>query len=132
MVEEAGLAGRVTVEAGDIVRAPPPGRYDAAILCAVVQILAPEAAAVAVRHAVAALTPGGVLYIGGRGIVQDDRLTPGIAALFNLVFLNLYEQGRSYTWSEYAGWLADAGCRDPQRAMLPDGTQVIWARKPGV
>lgn len=129
MIEEAGLAGRVTIEAGDIVRAPPQGRYDAAILCAVVQILAPEAAALAVRHAVEGLSPGGVLYIGGRGIVQDDRLAPAIAVLYNLVFLNLYEQGRSYTWSEYAGWLADAGCREPQKATLPDGTDVIWARK---
>jgi SAM-dependent methyltransferase len=132
MVQEAGLAGRVAIEAGDIVRAPPQGQYDAAILCAVVQILDPQAAALAIRHAVEALTPGGVLYIGGRGIVEDDRLAPAIGVLYNLVFLNLYEQGRSYTQSEYAGWLVDAGCREPQKATLPDGSEVIWARKPAV
>jgi hypothetical protein len=124
---------RVVIQAGDIVAGPPrPAQdagYDAAILRAVVQVLGPEDAAHAIRHAAAVLQPGGTLYIIGVGILDDDRLGPPAAVYFNLTFLNLYAAGRSHTESDHRAWLAAAGCGAVRRLQLPSGRGVIVATK---
>jgi DNA-binding transcriptional ArsR family regulator len=86
---------RVAIEAGDILHASPSGSYDAAILRALVQVLAPGEAALAIAHS-AALRPDGVIYIAGPGILDDSRLAPAAAVYVNLDFLNLYDSGASY------------------------------------
>jgi hypothetical protein len=125
---------RVSIEAGNIVSGPPriaspDALYDAAILRAVVQVLGPEDAAQAIRHAAACLRPGGTLYIIGGGILDDDRLGPRSAVFLNLVFLNFYEAGRSHTESAHRAWLEQAGCGAIRRLLLPSGRSAIVATK---
>jgi len=121
---------RVMIETGDITAAPPrDASYDAAILRAVVQVLGPEDAARAIRHAAACLKPGGRLYIIGGGILDDDRLGPSAAVYLNLTFLNFYTGGRAYTESEHRAWLAEAGCGEMQRLSLPSGRGAIVATR---
>jgi hypothetical protein len=125
---------RVAIEAGNIVAGPPriaspDALYDAAILRAVVQVLGPEDAALAIRHAAAALRPGGMLYIIGGGILDDDGLGPRGAVFLNLVFLNFYAAGRAHTESAHRAWLGDAGCGAIQRLLLPSGRSAIVATK---
>ncbi len=119
----------VSIEAGDILAAPPSGMHDAVILRALVQVLAPADAARAIANAAAALRPGGTIYIVGGGILDDDRLTPPSAVYLNLTFLNLYPAGESYTRSEHAAWLGAAGCGDVHRITLPSGSGIIHATK---
>jgi SAM-dependent methyltransferase len=125
---------RVAIESGNIVEAPPriaapDALYDAAILRAVVQVLGPEDAAKAIRHAAAALKPGGALYIIGGGILDDDRLGPRSAVFLNLIFLNFYAAGRAHTESAHRAWLEAAGCGAIRRLQLPSGRSAIVAAK---
>jgi hypothetical protein len=131
ILRETPGGDRVTIEAGDILTAPPSGTHDAIVLRALVQVLAPADAARALANAAAALRPGGVIYIVGGGILDDDRLRPPSAVYLNLTFLNLYPAGASYTRAEHAAWLEAAGCTDVQRITLPTGAGIIHATKLG-
>jgi len=125
-----GAAGeRVAIAAGDIVAAPPRGAYDVAVLRALVQVLGRVDAERAIAHAVAALRPGGTLYILGSGILDDDRLGPSAAVFLNLTLMNVYRSGEAYTESEHRAWLEAAGCSTIQRTVLPSGGSIISAVK---
>jgi hypothetical protein len=121
----------VSIEAGDILLAPPRETHDVAVLRAVVQVMSPTDAARAIANAAAALHAGGTIYIIGAGILDDDRLNPPAAVLFNVTFLNLYRSGGSYTMSEHAAWLAAARCGEVRRVTLPTGSGIIRATKLG-
>jgi hypothetical protein len=69
-------AGEVVLEAGDILRGPARHKHDVAILRAVIQVLSPADAELAIRHTAQSLRPGGEAIIGGWGILDDDRLGP--------------------------------------------------------
>jgi hypothetical protein len=77
----------------------------------------------------AALQPGGRLYIVGR-ILDDSRLAPVESVGFDLVFLNIFDDGRAYTEGEYRAWLTAAGFAEIERVPLPEGVSIITARKP--
>ena len=120
------------VVAADILRVPPgvpavpAGTPVVAMLRNLLQILAPDEVATALRYVSGALPAKGVLYVSGE-ILDDDRTTPAEAAAINLVFVNLYAVGQAYTESEYRRWLTEAGLVDVERlaedlirARLPD------------
>jgi O-methyltransferase domain/Dimerisation domain len=120
---------RVAVESGDILKGPPRDVYDAVVMRALIQVLGPGEAARAIVNAASKTRPGGWVYILGGGILDEDRLGPPMAVFLNLTFLNLYRAGTSYTESQYAHWLAAAGCGAPERLVLPSGGGLIRARK---
>jgi O-methyltransferase domain/Dimerisation domain len=128
-IGEAGLADRVTVQDGDIVAAPPSGRFDLAVARALIQVLGPLEAERAIRHIAATLTRGGSVYIMGH-ILDDSRLAPAETLGLNLAFLNLYEGGRAYTESEYRAWCESAGLEGFTRLVLPNGSSIAHASKP--
>jgi ubiquinone/menaquinone biosynthesis C-methylase UbiE len=125
---EAGLAGRISVVPVDIVHKPLPGRFDAAVLKALIQVLSAEDARTALQNVSRGLAPGGDLYIVG-SILDDSRLTPAETAAFNLVFINVYDGGQAYTEGEYRSWLEEAGFERIERSSLPGGFGLITARK---
>ena len=94
--------------------------YDVAVLRAFLQVLSPEDALQALRHIGAALHPGGRLYIVGR-ILDDARLSPVDTVGFNLVFLNIFDDGRAYTEGEHRTWLTALGFAEIERVPLPEG-----------
>lgn len=130
LLADEPLADGIEFEIGDIVRAPSATTHDLAILKAVIQVLSPQDAAAAIRHAHASLNSGGRLFISGVGILNDDRVSPPEAVFYNLTFMNLYSDGASYTRSEYSRWLSDAGFGDITFGIMPSGSQLISARKP--
>jgi SAM-dependent methyltransferase len=127
---EAGATDRVQVVAADVVNAPVPGTYDVAVVRSLLQVLSPEDALQALRHIGAALHPGGRLYIVGR-ILDDSRLAPVDTVGFNVVFLNIFDDGRAYTEGEHRTWLTAAGFAEIARVPLPEGVSIMTARKPG-
>ena len=134
-VAPSTAADRVDIVATDLsaehAEIPLPNEtFSAAVMVSFIQVLAPEQAQRALRRACDLLRPGGALYIIGVGLLDDDRVTPAGGALFNLIFLNIYEQGRSYTDSEHRAWLSDAGFEDPKPLELSDGTRVLRTTKP--
>ena len=95
--------------------------YDAIIMKAFTQTLAETAVALALQKAFALLNPGGDLYIQA-AILDDARTSPAWTVQFDLVLLNVYENGRAYTESEYRQWLTAAGFVSSER---PDPSLII-------
>jgi SAM-dependent methyltransferase len=129
-IRQANATDRVRTLALDVTREPVQEEFDAAVAKAFVQTLAPDQAGRALSHIGAALRPGGSIYILGSGILDDSRCSPPEAAIFNIVFLNIYRGGRAYTESEYRTWLIQAGFEDVHRTRQPNGSSIITARKP--
>lgn len=127
----ASLPGgdRVHIETGDILTAPPPGKYQLALLRAVLQVMSPEEAALAVRHACAALEPGGWIAIAGSGILSDDGLSPLGGVFMNLTLMNLYPHGTAHRFSDHGRWLEQSGCGPAEWLTLPGGAPLIRAQK---
>lgn len=130
-VEEKGMTDRVKVIAADVLSGFLPGSYDTVVLRGLLQVLSAKDARLAVKNIGAAVTPGGKIYIIGQ-ILDDSRTAPLEAVGFNLVFINTYDAGESYTEQEYRDWLSEAGFVDIERAkfLLPDGDGLITASKP--
>lgn len=132
IVNEEGAADRVKVLTADVLSGPLRGSYDAAVLRALLQVLSPENAALAVANIAAAINPGGTMYIVGQ-ILDDSHTSPLEAVGFNLTFINVYDAGESYTEQDHRKWLAAAGFVDIERAnfALAGGLGLMTARKPG-
>ena len=127
-VADAYAADKVEVLTVDITSDPIPGMYDAAILSAVLQTLSPKQAQAVLKNVANVVKPGGWLFIFGTGMLDNSRLSPKAAVEFNLVFINVYEHGQSYTEDEYRKWLKKAGFVDVN-IQLDEFT--ITARKAG-
>jgi cyclopropane fatty-acyl-phospholipid synthase-like methyltransferase len=130
IVEEEGVTERVRVVAADVLSGPLPGSYDVAVLRSFLQVFSPQDACLAMKHAGAAVKPGGRIYVIGQ-ILDDSRRSPLGAVGFNLTFINHYDAGESYTEKEHRAWLTDAGFVDIERAnfLLDDGSGLMTARK---
>jgi|TARA_Y100000031_G_scaffold154882_1_gene203938 hypothetical protein len=126
-IADADMAERVTISPADVTEEIP-GRFDIAVLRALIQVLSAEQAQRVISNVGEALESGGTIAILGR-MVDDSRTTPVRDVAFNLVFLNVYDDGRCYTESEHRQWLDQAGFTEFKRQTLPDGTQMITAQK---
>ena len=140
-VSQSPVAERIDVAAADLTADEvaisesdrsrlAPGSFDAVLMVSFLQVLSPGQARRVVARAAGLLRPGGALHVVGAGILDDGRTTPAKGALFNLAFLNIYGEGRSYTEGEHRDWLRQAGLAPPELRELEDGTRVISARKP--
>jgi len=127
-VGRSPASDRIDIVATDVVREPVEGSYDAAVLRAFVHVLGPEEARQALKHVARALKPGGDIYIAG-AVLDDSRLSPAGTVAFNLLFLNIYDDGEAYTEREYRQWLEEAGFENVERTVLPDGNSFITAQK---
>lgn len=132
IVDEEGVANRVTVLEADVVGGSLPGAYDVAILRALLQVLSPDDARRAVQNIGDTINPGGTIYIVGQ-ILDNSRTSPPRAVGLNLAFINRYEAGESYTEQEHHMWLSEAGFVDIDRAnfILASGDDLMTARKRG-
>ncbi len=128
-IDEAGAGNRVKVVTADVVRDPLSGSYDAAVMSAFIQVLSPDDACCAIKNVSKVMNPGGEIYIRGYGIIDDSRTSPQKLVGFNLVFINVYDEGQAYTEQEHKDWLEEAGFSNFRRAILDDGSSIITARK---
>jgi ubiquinone/menaquinone biosynthesis C-methylase UbiE len=128
-IDEAGAADRVQAVATDVVREPLSGSYDVAALAAFIQVLSPEDARRALKNVSRVISPGGAIFITGSGIIDNSRTSPPDLAGFNLVFINVYDEGQAYTEQEHQEWLEEAGFGDVERTVLADTRSIISARK---
>lgn len=70
------------------VSGPPAGRYDVAVLRALLQVMPPAHAQKVLQHLAQVMEPGSAIYIVG-SVLDDTRLAPPAAVAFSLVFLNV-------------------------------------------
>ncbi len=108
-VKDADALEKVEVVSADLTCDPIPGMYDTAFLGSVIQTLSSEDARKVLRNVGKVIKPGGWLYLFGSGMLDNSRLSPKAAVEFNLVFINTYDNGQSYTENEYRDWLEEAG-----------------------
>ena len=125
-----GLSERIEFVAGDFHADSVPTGFDAAWLSHVLHSDGPEPCAALLRTAVAALNPGGVLMVQ-EFILNDAKDGPAFPALFSLNMLIGTEAGQSYSESELAAMMTDAGLSDVHRLDhgLPNGAGIMRGRK---
>ena len=108
-VKEANAQDRVKVVSADLTTDPIPGNYDAAILSSIIQVVSAEEARKIILNVGNTINPGGWMYIFGSGILRDSRLSPPAAVSINMILINVYDHGRSFTETEHRDWLNEAG-----------------------
>ena len=128
-IEKANAEKNVKIVSANAVNDPIPGTYDAVVMTAFLQVLSQADARQAVKNISRVINPGGDIYIRGNGIIDNSRISPQKLVAFNLVFINVYEEGQAYTEQEYKDWLEEAGFGNFKRTVLPDLSSIITARK---
>jgi SAM-dependent methyltransferase len=128
-IDEAGAEDRVRVIATDVIRDSLTGSYDVAVLSALIQVLSPDDARRTLKNVSKVVNPDGAIYITGSGIIDNSRTAPPDLVGFNLVFINVYDEGQAYTEQEHKDWLEEAGFGDFERIIMPDERSIIVARK---
>ena len=71
------------------------------------------------------LRSGGLLLITGIGIIDNDRRSPAAAAVADVLFDVLYEEGRTYTIGQITAWMEDAGLAQVTVDRLDDDRLVL-------
>jgi cyclopropane fatty-acyl-phospholipid synthase-like methyltransferase len=128
-IEQESMADRANVISGDVVAGSLEGNYDVAVLRAFIQVLSPDKARHALHNIYRVLEPDSPIFIIGR-VLDDSRLSPPETVAFNLIFINVYDEGQAYTEHEYRSWLTEAGFTGIERIHLTGGESLITARKP--
>ncbi len=128
-IDEAGAGDRIKVLAADVVHDSLPSSYDVVVMTAFLQVLSPNDVRCALKNVSRVMNPGGEIYIRGGGIIDNSRTSPPELVSFNIVFLNVYDEGQAYTEQEHEEWLKEAGFGGFRRTILPDGGSIVTARK---
>ena len=128
MASEAGLADRISGQVADVLENPLPREFDVATARSFFQVLSEEQCQQAAHNIAAALPSGGTLFIVGF-VVDDTRFSPNVAVGMNVMFINTFNDGQSYTESQYRNWLANAGFTDFAIEPFSAGSSLITARK---
>lgn len=129
-IQEAGLAGRIRTRAADLRTNELGEGYDLVLVSAICHMLDPEENRDLVCRCFAALAPKGRIVVQDF-ILEPDKTAPKLAALFSLNMLVGTPAGSSYSESEYAAWLAEAGFGDVRYLRLPGPSSLmIGARRP--
>ena len=129
-ITEVGMSDRISVLATDLCSDSPEGRYDVAILRAVLQTLSKEQAQMSLKCISHSMVSGGRIFIFG-SILENSCLAPPASLANGLVFLNLYDHGKAYTEKEHREMLANAGFTDitVEHDALVDGMGIVSAKK---
>jgi (2Fe-2S) ferredoxin/predicted O-methyltransferase YrrM len=128
-IEEAGVADRVKVRAGDLRSDHLGDGYDLVFMSAICHMLSPSENLDLLRRCREALASGGRVVIQDF-ILEPDKTAPRFAAVFALNMLVGTQAGSSYSEAEYAAWLGEAGFRDIRHMRLPGITGLMIGSRP--
>jgi cyclopropane fatty-acyl-phospholipid synthase-like methyltransferase len=130
-VAQAGVAERVSVQAGDFQHDDLGHGYDVALVFGVLNGEPPEGRPALIAKVFAALKPGGRIVLRD-SVLDADRASPPEAAIFALQMLLATDAGGLDTRDEWTRWLIEAGFAPPQSISLPAwiGSELMVADKP--
>jgi hypothetical protein len=131
IIAQAGLADRVSVQAGDFQQEGLGHGYDVALVFGVLNGEPPEGRPALIHKVYDCLNSGGRIVL--RDFVLDpDRAGPPEAAIFALQMLLATDSGGLDTRDDWARWLVEAGFAPPRTIPLPDwvGADLTVAVKP--
>jgi hypothetical protein len=106
------------------------GKYDVAILRAVIQTLSKEQAQMSLKCISHSMAPRGRIFIFG-SVLENSCLAPPSSLAYGLASLNVYDHGKAYTEKEYQEMLTNAGFTDItiEHDALVDGMGIVSAKK---
>jgi 3-hydroxy-5-methyl-1-naphthoate 3-O-methyltransferase len=113
-VRQAGLAGRTTVRAADVLHDPLGENYDLILVSQICHAFSPDRNRELFARAYSALAANGRIAMKDF-ILETDKTAPRAAALFSLNMLAGSRAGSNYSEAEYAHWLRAAGFTDIPR-----------------
>ncbi len=128
-VEEAGLADRVTLVAGDLTTDDLGQDFDLVLVSSIVHSFPPEENRKLIAKTAHALRPGGQVVVRDF-LMQEDRSGPLSSALFALNMLVGTEAGDTYTESEIRAWMEAAGLGDVRRIDTVAGASLVIGGMP--
>ena len=128
-IDEAGLAERVTTRVGNLRQDELGSGYDLILLSAICHMLGPAGNQDLVQRCYRALAPGGRLIIQDF-ILEPNRTSPTLAALFALNMLVGTPDGGTYTSKEYRSWLEQSGLIEVSHVRLPGPTGLMIGQHP--
>jgi hypothetical protein len=133
IIDQAGLADRVTVQSGDFQQEGLGHGYDVALVFGVLNGEPLEGRPALIRKVYDCLNPGGQIVLRDSAL-DPDRAGPPEAAIFALQMLLATEAGGLDTSEDWARWLMEAGFERPQRIMLPApiGSGLTVAHRPAI
>jgi SAM-dependent methyltransferase len=105
---EAGVADRVTAQAGDFTRDPLPADVDAVVMASNLPLYDEGVIARVIARAHQALLPGGEMHLVGE-MLADDRSGPLDAAMWGLAEALSGSGGKAHTIAQCRGYFAAAG-----------------------
>lgn len=123
-IEKAGLSGRVSLRAGDLMRDDLGHGFDLVFVSAICHMLDVEENMSLMARCHAALVPGGRLVVQDF-ILEPDGIAPKSAALFSLNMLVGTKRGRNYTENEYRNWMVAAGLQNIERVRIPGPANLM-------
>jgi len=127
-IRKAGVAGQVSIRAGDL-RSDRLGQdYDLVFVSAICHMLSPQENGDLLRRCHAALASGGRISIQDF-ILEPDKTAPKWGALFALNMLVGTQAGSSYSEEEYAEWLRGAGFQEIRHVRLPGPASLMIASR---
>ncbi len=121
-----GLSHRIDFQDGDYTKMGIQGKYDVVWLSHILHGESPEMCRDIIRKAVSALEPGGMIIVH-EFILNDSMDGPLFPALFSLNMLLGTDGGRSYSESQIANMLSEAGVKDIRRIPVktPNDSGII-------
>jgi ubiquinone/menaquinone biosynthesis C-methylase UbiE len=127
--ERLGVAGQYEYRAGDF-REDSLGEaeFDAAVLGHICHGEGVEHSRRLLARVARALKPGGTIVIGDF-LPDENRTGPPFPLLFALMMLVGTTEGDTFTFSEYATWLREAGFRDARLLEVPAPSPVVLATR---
>jgi (2Fe-2S) ferredoxin/predicted O-methyltransferase YrrM len=128
-IDEAGLAERISTRVGDLRQDELGSGYDLILLSAICHMLGPAGNQDLVQRCYRALAPGGRLIIQDF-ILEPNRTSPTLAALFALNMLVGTPDGGTYTSAEYRSWLEQSGFVEVIHVRLPGPTGLMIGQHP--
>lgn len=125
----AGLAGRVTLQPGDLTSDPLGAGYDLVLVSNIIHSYSADRNRELTAKCFDALLPGGTLIIKDF-LVNNVRTGPAFSLLFALRMQIANGEGDTYTCEEVAEWTRNAGFNDGRLVELSPQTRLWIATKP--
>ena len=126
-IRQCGMAGRVSVAAGECLSDPFPGNdYDLVLLSNILHIYAPGDARSIIKKAARALQSSGTLlihdYIAGTG----DQV---FVSLFDMTMLTGTPEGRCHAHDDLSQWMKESGLSRIKTKTVNAGTSIVFGIK---
>jgi ubiquinone/menaquinone biosynthesis C-methylase UbiE len=122
--EKAGVTSRYSTVAGSAFDVDFGSGYDAVLLTNFLHHFDEPTCVRLLEKVRAALAPGGRV-VTLEFVPNDDRVTPGPAAIFSMTMLATTPAGDAYTFAELERMFAEAGFAHSEHHRLPPGIQSV-------